>query len=174
MESVGERAAGELGFVAGGTVVRPLVAVVQRTEQLVLLCTVEFDDVDLAAGCPRAVFLIGREHPDGGPDAFAGWQLGANLDFSVAPVASVLGVNPAGAEWALRALYVWVVSMCLEDEFAIFDSHIFGAIGVKLHFLIATTEGINRDTPLAIVQLGAVEFVRPDDLPIRCLGLFGQ
>ena len=81
VESVGERAASELGFVAGGTVVWPLAAVVQRAEQLVRLAPLSstMSISPLAAHEPY-FSSVGSIQMAGQMPLPVG-KLGANLDF---------------------------------------------------------------------------------------------
>src|SRR5205823_12436256 len=56
----------------------------------------EFQDVDLAAAGPAAVALVGGHHPDGGPDAFAFGQFGADVEPPIGPIALEPCANAGG------------------------------------------------------------------------------
>ena len=143
----------------GVPVVGPFATVMQRTVDTGGFLPFEFHNINFAAGSPSAVFFIRGQHPDCGPQALSGWDLGAHLDLTVFPVTPMLGANAPGGIRSLRAVDLGVILMRFQNQAAIFDAHVFGAIRVDLLFVIAAAEGVFLNAPLGVIELGAVEFI---------------
>ena len=118
-------------------------------------------DVDLAAGGP-ALAGIDAEHPDRGPHALAGRELGADLDPAVEPG----GLAPRPQARRGDGVALEIVLPRLDDEHAVFDPGVLRpGLGVVLQFFVP-------DEPLLLVPLVRVrqardaELIRPDKLPL--------
>ena len=62
------------------------------------------------------------------------------------------------------------VLVSLDDEVSVFDPDVLGSVGVDLHFVVPTAKSVYLHSPLGVVEGGTVEFVGPDELPVRGLG----
>ena len=87
-----------------------------------------------------------------------------------APVASVLGANASGGVVPASSGFSVSVLVSLDDEVSVFDPDVLGSVGVDLHFVVPTAKSVYLHSPLGVVEGGTVEFVGPDELPVRGLG----
>jgi hypothetical protein len=112
---------------------------------------------------------VGAEGPDGGPDAPAGGELGADLDVAVKPVGLVVGLERGGgvvgdAGRAFDGVGVLFLAG-LDDEMAVLDAGVFQAPGSVELGLVIADEAFLVDPLGGIGQaVGIVlEFVGPDE-----------
>lgn len=108
--------------------------------------------------------VVGRHHPDGGPETSAFRNLGTYLETAVGPVTSMLGAHAPGRILADGALDARGFAVCLQNEATVLHPDILGVVGVNLKLVVAAAEGVDLALPLGAVEGVAIEVVGPDEL----------
>lgn len=85
-------------------------------------------------------------------------------NFSVAEGLFLGGVK-AGGSILIGIVLVGFVDG-FDDELPIFDVGIFFVVGVALPLLVEASGGFDLSVPVSGVEMGGVEFFRPDELPV--------
>ena len=121
-----------------------------------------FYDVDFAGSGPAAVFPIGREHPEGGPDTLGGRELDSCLDSAVKEVLLCEGAEASGG--VIASLVRFVASDYY--QIAIADVRVFRAGCVVLELVVSPAGGqtiggavAELVRPIFIVYTRAIELI---------------
>jgi hypothetical protein len=125
-----------------------------------------FHDVDFAAAWPLVFLDVVAEHPEGGPNSLPCGDFDAGLEAAVGLREEAFGFEARGGVQEFRSVgrgEVFVLRS--DDEMAVLDAGVIGAVGVVLEFVIAPTRAADVVGPFFRVGERAglcVEFVAPD------------
>jgi len=131
-----------------------------------------FHNINFARRGPVAVGIVRGEKPERGPIAFADGEFGSPFKTAVHFGEQASRNQPGRSESA-------AFDPLMDDadvEQAVFDIHVFGQVGVILHFAIAPApdelmgvgfgEAIAEiEGPFGAIEMIAFEFVAPDEFP---------
>ena len=116
-----------------------------------------FHDVDFAALGPADGGNVFAEHPEGGPHALAFRDFDAGFDAAVGLGEEALRFQAGGSVFARDAIGGRVGFFLRgDDEIALFDVGVFGAIGVGLEFVVAPAFAAEVVGPFVGIWRGAV------------------
>src|SRR6266568_6164244 len=128
-----------------------------------------FHDVDFPALRPADFADVVAEHPKGGPHPFPGGNLDARFKAPVSLGEESLRLEPRGGVFARYAVRSGEFFFTRGDEqAAIPNFSVRGAIGVVLEFVIAPAVAADVVGPLRLVEqrtVGAVELLAPNERP---------
>src|SRR3990172_8947389 len=120
-------------------------------------------DVDLAALGPADFVAVVAQHPEGGPQSLPARDLNPCLHAGVSPRSQPLGLQPGRRVLAIpRPLLPGH-----DNEVAVFDTRVFGAVGVELQLGVAPAVAPGLPHPFRRVEGRPVEFVAPHESPAR-------
>ena len=129
-----------------------------------------FHDVDFSALRPADFADVVAQDPKGGPHPFPGGNLDARFEAPVSLGEESLRLEPRGRVFARYAIRSGEFFFPRGDEqAAIPNFSVRGAIGVVLEFVIAPAVAANIVGPLCLVgqrTVGTIELVAPNEPPV--------
>ena len=119
----------------------------------------------MGPGGVSAVFIaVGTEHPEGGPNAGSFGEFDVSGNLTVAESLFLGGVE-TGRSVLVETMLVGFVNG-FNDELPVLDVCVFFVVGVALPLLIEASGWFDLAVPVGRVEIGCVEFFRPDEFPV--------